>query len=260
MMAWGGPQDLAKQLAGGQGAYPSPYASNAFSNDYPEPPKKKVDAIAEAWGIHEPEPFEDFSAGGGSGRHDGDTPASSIYNGRGAHRSREESSRGITTTHRSAVPPPQPIFVQDSSEGEQASSPPASPGFPKRSKSLMQRIRKMRDAPNVPAAPEYDTPPSPNPPGGAPASDGYSRPTHKSQNSFLGRFGVKSNQSAPLYSPNEEPEPYVYINNQNTSNQDKALPPPPPGNPTVQALQHEGARMVRKPSLIKRVGKAVRGK
>lgn len=262
MMAWGGQQDLAKQLSSGQGAYPSPYAYDAFSNDYPEPPKKKVDAIAEAWGIHEPEPFEDFSAGGGSGRHEGDTPASSIYNGRGAHRQREESSRGVTTSsRRGAVPPPQPIFMQESSEGEQTGSPPASPGFPKRSKSLMQRIRKMRDAPNVPAAPEYETPPSPNLPSGAQAPDGYSRPTHKSQNSFLGRFGVKSNQSAPLYSSNEEPEPYVYINNQNTSNQDKALPPPPPGHPVVQSLQNQGrSQMSRRPSLIKRVGNAVRGK
>ncbi|KAJ3551052.1 hypothetical protein NMY22_g64 [Coprinellus aureogranulatus] len=123
----------------------------------------------------------------------------------------------------------------------------------------MQRIRKMRDAPNVPAAPEYDTPPSPNPPG-APPAEGYSRPTHKPQNSFLGRFGVKSNQSAPLYYPREEPEPYIFINNQNTSNQDKELPPPP-RSAAIQSLQYQSsAQVARKPSLIKRVGRAVRGK
>ena len=47
-------------------AYTSPYPTPGVSVPY-EAPKKKRDAIAEAWGIHEPEPFEDFSAGAGGG-------------------------------------------------------------------------------------------------------------------------------------------------------------------------------------------------
>ncbi|KAF6766160.1 Pal1 cell morphology protein-domain-containing protein [Ephemerocybe angulata] len=267
MYAWS-PGDLS-QPSSGNGAYPSPYAYQAFSNDYPEPPKKKVDAIAEAWGIHEPEPFEDFSAGGGSGRHEGDTPASSIYNGKSATRRqhREDSPRA---TRRTGVPPPQPIFVPENADGDSSGSPPAnSPGFPKRSKSLMQRIRKMRDAPNVPAAPEYETPSSPTSPTGAPPSEGYSRPTHKSQNSFLGRFGVKSNQSAPLPSQNEYSEPYIFIDNQN-----KALPATPGTDAYSQSTAYaprysdrrpsqqgdDRPQLNRKTSLLKKVGRAVRGK
>src|SRR5258705_96909 len=83
LFAWGD-DPTAAQLGGS--AYPSAQAYAAFSNDFTDPPKKKVDALAEAWGIHEPEPFEDFSAGGGSGRLDGgDTPTNSIYNGKETH-------------------------------------------------------------------------------------------------------------------------------------------------------------------------------
>lgn len=256
MYAWT-PAELAQQTSG-NGAYPSPYAYQAFSNDYPEPPKKKVDAIAEAWGIHEPEPFEEFFAGGGSGKHEGDTPASSIYNGKSATRRPKDGA--ISTSRRTAVPPPQPIFVPEAAEGTDptAGSPPAgSPGFPKRSKSLMHRIRKMRDAPNVPAAPEYETPPSPSTPTSATPADGYSRPTHKSQNSFLGRFGVKNNQSAPLPSQYEEPEPYIFIDNQSTSRRHKELPETP-GSEHGRPPQHH-QQLGRKTSLIKRVGRAVRG-
>lgn len=184
MFAWSARPDDTP--AHGDSAYPSAHAAKVFTNNYVDPPKKKVDAIAEAWGIHEPEPYEEFFAGGGTGRPDGDTPASSIYNGRDSHNSHSTSRSGTTprrtkdgrdardvyreyleegqqgqgngsanrprmATRRSVVPPPQPIFVPDASEvTDPSGSPPvSSPGFPKRSKSLMHRIRKMRDAPNV---------------------------------------------------------------------------------------------------------------
>ncbi|KAJ2920175.1 hypothetical protein MD484_g134, partial [Candolleomyces efflorescens] len=271
MYAWSPQPEELNQPSSNGGAYPSAYAYGAFSNNYTEPPKKKVDAIAEAWGIHEPEPFEEFFAGGGSGRQEGDTPASSIYNGKSSRRTKDESPRESRNRapppRRTGVPPPQPIFVPEATESldSQTGSPPAnSPGFPKRTKSLMQRIRKMRDAPNVPVGAEYETPPSPSTPTGAPTSY-EGRPTHKSQNSFLGRLGVKSNQSALPPSQYQKPEPYIFIDNQNT---DKALPAPPrgegysyaPENTVPTSSQPGGAQLGRKTSLMKKVGRAVRGK
>ncbi|KAG6885592.1 hypothetical protein C0993_012594 [Termitomyces sp. T159_Od127] len=197
----------------------------------PEPPKKKVDAIAEAWGIHEPEPYEEFFAGGGTARADADTPASSIYNGRDAHKKRTPRP----ADPRRPVPPPQPIFVPE--------SPPLSPGNPQRKKSLMQRIRKMRDAPNVPVAPD-DQPPSPS----TSSEPILARPTHRPQNSFLGRFASSR--------PADKPEPFVYIEPSN-----KELPPPPPETespPEVAGYSDSGSPgVVRKTSLMKKVGRVV---
>lgn len=212
--------------------YPTPETyKNTFSDNYYDVPKKKVDVIAEAWGTHEPEPFEDFSAGGGSGRLDGDTPNSSIYNGRegnsrtanaaaaGPKRSKDgrdlrdvykeyldgslqQPTRSTTGTNkRTPLPPPQPIFVPDANHPDlingPASAPLSSPPLtPKRNKSLMQRIRKMRDAPNVPVQQggDYETVEPPSPSSLENNSNGYPvappvRPTHRPQNSFLGRFG-----------------------------------------------------------------------
>lgn len=188
--------------------YPPPDAyTNTFSKpNYYVPPKKRVDAIAEAWGTHEPEPYEDFSAGGGSGRPDGDTPTSSIYRGhtgkkptkdaremRDAYKGylEEDEQPRRNAAKRSTLPPPQPIFVPDAGadldSGPQVSPPLGSlNSAPKRNKSLMQRIRKMRDSPNVPVG-NYDgapVPPSPTTPEG-----GTSRPTHRMQNSYLGDQG-----------------------------------------------------------------------
>lgn len=267
----------------GDSAYPSAHAYAAFSNDYPEPPKKKVDAIAEAWGIHEPEPYEEFFAGGGgSTRPDGDTPASSIYNGRDSHsnsasrsgvpkRGKDEvqhsqgnkEQRPRVATRRSLVPPPQPIFVPDPVDAaSDPGSPPAnSPGFPKRQKSLMQRIRKMRDAPNVPVGPEYEQPPSPHSPlDQSQSASQATRPTHKSQNSFLGRFGGKTQPQS-----GDRSEPFLLIDPLPTSNKD--LPPPPAMNTTYSgdsaqagASQEFGSPgMSRKASIMKKVGRVVRG-
>jgi hypothetical protein len=266
MNAWGTVSDESSPLRYGDTAYPSVDAYRAFSNDYPEPPKKKVDAIAEAWGIHEPEPFEEFFAGGGSGRPD-DTPASSIYNGKDSHNShpharrvkdgRDLQDRGHV--RRSIAPPPQPIF-SDPTEIELPESPqPTATGFPKRSKSLMQRIRKMRDAPNVPVGPDYDQPQPPSP--SSPTDVNYSRsgrPTHRSQNSFLGRFGGTSRvpQSPPPVTEEwEKPEPYVFIEPQTTqTNKELPVLPASPSYP-----DEDFERLGRKTSIMKKVGRVVRG-
>jgi Pal1 cell morphology protein len=282
--AWGTISDEPSALRYGDAAYPSVDAYKAFSNDYPEPPKKKVDAIAEAWGIHEPEPFEEFFAGGGSGRPDGDTPASSIYNGKDTHNSQSAPRNNPTvrrvkdsrdsrdaSIHRSGMPPPQPIFVPDPSDIELPESPPASStGFPKRSKSLMHRIRKMRDSPNVPVGPDYDQPPSPSSPTEANSIPNGTRPTHRSQNSFLGRFGGASRANQPpVPEKSEKPEPYVFIEPQ-TNKELPVLPTstsapgeniPFEGYPESQmgATHSSPERLGRKPSLMRKVGRVVRG-
>jgi hypothetical protein len=144
------------QHTANDGPYPRPSHlghSYSYSAPIPENSRRKVDLIAEAWGLHEPEPFEDFSAGGGYSR----TPASSIRNGQEGHsRSTRKEAQNTPIrgrAKRSAIPPPQPIFVDDgaATDAPLASPPLSSGGGVKRNKSLMQRIRKMRDNPNVPA-------------------------------------------------------------------------------------------------------------
>jgi hypothetical protein len=230
MLAWSSaPDDPITTSApnNNYSAYPTPDVyKDTFSNDhYYDPPKKKVDAIAEAWGMHEPEPFEDFSAGGGSSKVDGDTPSSSIYNGREGHRTVKRSKEGRDMREvyreyldegqkearrgkRSTLPPPQPIFVPDANHPEVLEAPPllspplGSPGVggaPKRNKSLMQRFRKMRDSPNVPLGnhEEEGGPPSPTNAENSyyPYSASPTRPTHRQKDSFLGRLGGGGNNN-----------------------------------------------------------------
>jgi hypothetical protein len=266
--AWSTIPDESPPLRYGDAAYPSLDAYRAFSNDYPEPPKKKVDAIAEAWGTHEPEPFEEFFAGGGSGKPD-DTPASSIYNNKESHNTHStpharppKDGRGVTrdrAARRSVAPPPLPIFSSEPSEIELPESPP--PTESKRSKSIMHRIRKMRDSPNVPVGPDYDLPPLPASPTDAYSPDGP-RPTHRPQTSFLGRFGNTSrgNQS-PVAA-----EPFIFIEAQT-----KELPvlPASTSSPDDDIVHPEsqiaapssppGERLGRKTSIMKKVGRVVRG-
>jgi len=239
MLAWSSaPNDpIIPSAAPNDSPYPTPDVyKNTFSNDYYDPPKKKVDAIAEAWGMHEPEPYEDFSAGGGSGRPEGDTPNSSIYNGRGGggtKRSKDntrdprevykeyldegqlqtQQQKEARRLKRSTLPPPQPIFIADPSHPDALESPPLlSPTLsypkndaPKRNKSIMQRFRKMRDSPNVPMGNYEETeqiPPSPTS-----AENPYSvsapmRPANRQKDSFLGRFG--GNQPKENISPTSD--------------------------------------------------------
>jgi len=70
------------------------------------------------------------------------------------------------------------LYAQDLSPG----------GGPQRSKSIMQRFKKMRDAPNVPV--DYDD--NTNDVSGSSSENHAARPTHRSQNSVLGRLGNRS--------------------------------------------------------------------
>ncbi|KAJ7092662.1 Pal1 cell morphology protein-domain-containing protein [Mycena epipterygia] len=267
MMAWSArPEDpaAAPPKEYGDNPYPSPNAYSAFSPTEYDAPKKKVDAIAEAWGIHEPEPYEEFFAGGGGGN----TPASSIYNGKESSRKTPEPSRPRAHARRSQLPPPMPIFVPDSVVDNTAlPDSPGSPGsFPKRNKSLMHRIRKMRDAPNVPVNDAQDP--------AVEAANG-DRPTHRSQNSFLGRFANNGRTPAPTnMSPTSEAsESYVFIEPKSGA---KDLPPTPgSAPPTTPDDPHGndyfddpdstpvsgggGGGLGRKTSLMKKVGRVVRG-
>ncbi|KAI0788494.1 Pal1 cell morphology protein-domain-containing protein [Abortiporus biennis] len=265
MFAWSAANDEDKNALAQAKEIPSnsyqqsPYPSTSVYAPY-EPPKKKADAIAEAWGVHEPEPFEDFSAGGGGYAPSGDyghSAASSrngtISNGTsrrakdGAKEKYREylddtqpSSGRRGQTRRAALPPPQPIFVPESdvdvnSPPSPTGGAPASPGAPKRTKSLMHRIRKMRDAPNVPVGyedspNEHDTSPTSSAensggPNAHPYGHSTSRPTHRSQNSFLGRLGRGKEAGSPT---SENSDAYVYVDEPATvGRRDKSLPATP---------------------------------
>ncbi|KAJ3721471.1 hypothetical protein C8R42DRAFT_642020 [Lentinula raphanica] len=275
MMAWSADPSLADQIAS-DSPYPSP-RKDSYPTAYYEPPKKKVDAIAEAWGIHEPEPFEEFFAGGGAR---GDTPASSIYNGKDSHSKRKEGREAREAyreflndqearsrpTRRRDIPPPQPIFVPDTNAPPADIPPmgtsPSSPGLPKRSKSLMHRIRKMRDNPNVPVGSDYEDSPS-SPPATNGIERSRERPTHRTNNSFLGRFG-----SPKPSSENPLSEPFIFIAPSNGTNE-KDLPAPPTDGYSprengsggyFEAGSSPGGGLGRKTSLMKKVGRVVRGR
>lgn len=306
MLAWSSPR--GEQVPpSNDSPYPSPDAYKGVFSPTFDIPKKKVDAIAEAWGIHEPEPYEEFFAGGGTARRDGDTPSNSIYAGREGHgskngtpqhsigrrskdgrdirevyreyladdvrqgRDKDRTDRETRHPRRGALPPPQPIMVPDAYLSDVESGPGSPSGAPKRTKSLMQRIRKMRDSPNVPVDFDDEKPPS------SPPVDQYqpaARLGHRSQNSFLGRFAggngsndrrgnVKENTSPML----DNPEAYVYIED---PRKEKQLP----ATPHVRTLSGEdkhpeydgtpgspgsGPGLGRKTSLLKKVKDAVRG-
>jgi len=224
-----------------------------------EPPRKKVDAIAQAWGIHEPEPFEDFSAGGGQSNEY--RPHQVSY----SRRSEEAPRRREAAPRRTALPPPQPIFVPGADAEFLASepSPPLSPGSGagmKRSKSLLQRIRKMRENPNMPVnngesngvQNTYD-------------SGGFGHPTHKSQNSFADRLaggGIREQLPPP-------PENDVYVPAETAKNKDLPRPPNTSANSgeegyfeqqTEVSEQPPTTGLGRKRSLMQRVGGVVRGR
>ncbi|KAH7883523.1 hypothetical protein F5I97DRAFT_1526133 [Phlebopus sp. FC_14] len=316
MLAWSaasGGEELV--LSSSDAPYPSPdVLKGSFALAY-EPPKKKVDAIAEAWGIHEPEPYEEFFAGGGTTRRDGETPSNSIYAGREGHGSRngtpqhsigkrskdgrdlrevykeyldedmkqlqsrdkERVDREHRRPKRGALPPPQPIMVPEASLADADGAQISPSGAPRRTKSLMQRIRKMRDSPNVPVGhDEGIDPPSPT---SGERFQPVSRPTHRPQNSFLGRFaggnGVQSERrgnakenTSPL---SDTSEAYVYIED---PRKEKQLPATPRALGTARTPSGEdkhayfdgtpgspgsGGGLGRKTSLLKKVKDVVRG-
>ena len=64
MLAWTGPAEEDREALANAREIPSsmsPYPSPGVYAPY-EAPKKKHDTIAEAWGIHEPEPFQAAAA------------------------------------------------------------------------------------------------------------------------------------------------------------------------------------------------------
>lgn len=183
--------------------------------EYPRRPAspKRRDTLADAWGKGEPEPFEEFFAESvvpaviGQGESGFASAASSLYAGKEGHningtkdgKKRDRTTGGVRkATNRPPLPPPQPIFPASENDASTEDDPQSvelgaalsssSGGGPRRSKSLMQRIKKMRDAPNVPV--DYDDANEKDPSGSS--TENHFRPTHKAQNSILGRFGNKS--------------------------------------------------------------------
>lgn len=187
-----------------------------FPAGRPTSPKRR-ETIADAWGKGEPEPFEEFFAGSvgtavnGAGETGLASAASSIYGGKEGHgnangKRRERPLRRPTKN----LPPPMPIFPPESpteittpvdvSPGT-ATSP--GPGGPKRSRSLMHRIKKMREQPNVPVG--YEPGPSDEDPSSSSENQhGATRPSHRHQQSLLGKFGNRS-PTSPTF-PVEEDE------------------------------------------------------
>lgn len=269
--------------SGTTGLYPS-YASIPSSL-----PKKRVDALAEAWGVAEPEPFEEFSAGGGDR-----SASNSIKNGKESHSSSvrrvkesREAYRDIQGSHhrnkttRSAIPPPQPISLPGSRPTDSHSTPsrdgPHSPSYyaqnenyrdssPRRSKSLIARIKQMRDAPNVPVT--YDegdsvesrsdvyesVPPSDLAPVG---STPQPRPTHRHQSSFLGLFKASAGGGSTPVSPTYPAEDLGYVYPEESKDKDL---PPTPGDYFGDARRPGTAPALgRKTSLMKKI-KGVRNR
>jgi hypothetical protein len=242
-------------------AKPAKEVTSAY--EYPKRPAspKRRDTLADAWGKGEPEPFEEFfaesvsAAAVGHGESGLASAASSIYRdkeGNGSSASGGKSRRtngGVRRpTNRPPLPPPQPIFPESvANEDEPISNDMSNSnsGGPYRSRSLMQRLKKMRDAPNVPV--DYDDPPNQS---GSSSENhtGASRPSHKSQNSVLGR--MSSGNKSPT-SPGFGGE------------SDKALPgiPPPSVSPRDdRSTGYFDRGMGRKASIMQKVRGVVVGK
>jgi len=224
-----------------------------------EPPRKKVDAIAEAWGIHEPEPYEDFSAGGGNNN---DYRSHSTVSRRSEETTPQSSRRREAPPRRTALPPPQPIFAPN--PDDEVFAPEPSPPFMsgegpgmKRSRSLMQRIRRMRESPNMPVN-SGDS----NGVQNTYESGGFGRPTHKSQNSFAGRL-VGGGFKEQLPPPHESD---VYVPAEVAQNKDLPRPPKITSANTGEKGYFERTDVAestglgRKRSLMQRVGGAVKGR
>ena len=181
-----------------------------FPAERPTSPKRR-ETIADAWGKGEPEPFEEFFAGSvgtavnGAGETGLASAASSIYGGKEGQgntngKRRERPLRRPTKN----LPPPKPIFPPDeeiASPGEMMATSPGL-GGPKRSRSLMHRIKKMREQPNVPVG--YEPGPSEEDPSSSSENQhGATRPSHRHQQSLLGKFGNRS-PTSPTFAVAED--------------------------------------------------------
>jgi hypothetical protein len=116
-------------------------------------------------------------------------------------------------------------------------------GGPQRSKSIMQRIKKMRDAPNVPV--DYDD--NANEISGSSSENHAARPTHRTQNSMVGRLGSRS-PTSPGFGGDTTGE--------------KGLPSLPGGSPPDESGRggYFDKGLGRKTSIMQRVRGAVVGK
>lgn len=188
-----------------------------YPAERPTSPKRR-ETIADAWGKGEPEPFEEFFAGSvgtaikGAGETGLASAASSIYGGKEGHGKRRERPLRRPTKN---LPPPKPIFPPPEGGLEEVPTPGdlnstgiatspglGSPGGPKRSRSLMHRIKKMREQPNVPVG--YDPEPNEEDPSSSSENQhGATRPSHRHQQSLLGKFGNRS-PTSPTFAVEEE--------------------------------------------------------
>ncbi|KAJ1311655.1 hypothetical protein OPQ81_010130 [Rhizoctonia solani] len=251
------PRAQATIMAMRQSPGSSPYAialNSEVAKNYGQPPsptKKKPSpkksALAEAWGIAEPEPFEEFSAGRQSG-YEQDSPLNgsltSVNNTRtgmttSAYPEYPDSRPLPTRRPSKAMPPPQPIqlypeFPEGADPVAMSTAPSAygaRPAGPKRSRSLMQRFRKMRDSPNAPPpAPYEEELPMPPP----------------------GDIRLVPQQRAPPVPERGPTDPYA------GGARDKSLPAPPPvANAEYFDKSHvpvsPGAGINRKGSLMRKV-------
>ncbi|KAI6162134.1 Pal1 cell morphology protein-domain-containing protein [Pisolithus thermaeus] len=245
----------------------------------PSAPYPSPDAYnGEAWGIHEPEPYEEFFAGGGATRRDGGTPSSSIYGGREGHLSRNatpqhsigrrsKDGRDLREVYREYLDDdtrqaPSRDKDRRTKRGKGGQVSPS--GQPKRTKSLMQRFRKLRENPNIPADGQFTDPPSPT----ARDTQGTARPTHRSQNSFLGRLAQGSGERSDRRGYTKEntspisdgSEAFVYIDDPRREKRLPATPhTPTTTRPSFRLSGYGGANLGRRASLLKKVKDVVRG-
>ncbi|KAG8925767.1 hypothetical protein FRC02_009437 [Tulasnella sp. 418] len=220
-----------------QGSFPNPNDRTAWA---PVSPRKTT--LAEAWGKAEPEPFEEFSAG--TITRSSPAPSLDYEGGYEGHYRRNRAREAELPPRRSKLPPPQPIalpgFNPDQSADDQGSPTlpysPEKPGGMKRSKSIMQRIRKMRDNPNVPLGGGgpgngYDAPYTPmKTPGVGPVyEEDYATdvPTNKQKRGQHKHSNSQGSGGAPA-PPAMRPRGNSLGETYYSEPREKALPAPPP--------------------------------
>jgi len=255
--------------------------SDARERLHPQVQDKNVDRIAEAWGIHEPEPYEEFSSSAAAHRSSGTgftSAASSVYGNNDSSKSGTSTAMGGDKTLHSkpAIPPPEPLRLPATMLDD--NNFPSSP--PSRSRSVIGRIRKIRDIPDSPVISDM----ADNEPNLACQSDIKERNRntgHRHHNSLFGRFGRSGIRDDPVLNltSRQEAEEFVFVRDppaprsrERTHFIDKALPPPPAVTPSTNVFpaSHEGDQIDlknndrgiaprRRTSLLRKMKDAVRG-
>jgi len=274
-------------------------------------PTSRKMTLTEAWGRAEPEPFEEFSAGTigqangahGSARSslDGDLGSYETYQRRAAERGnagRRGESLDLPQRRATKIPPPQPIILPgartpgpdpNATPGNGETSPSyasdVSPTKPKvqRTKSLMQRFRKMRENPNVPvgggaadAGYYSEGPYSPREGGWTPGPRTMAVPEEPEPvekpplpRSYTHTRGPSREhalkQAYQPRSPNSPDEPFIMVDKGAAvaASREKALPPPPSAYPAETDNGYfdraGGGDVGRKTSLYRKVRGVVGG-